>query len=159
MIRAAGIAVLMLVASGVAQEHEHGGEPVEKLGTVHFRTSCNAAAQPRIDRAVALLHSFDFQRAIDGFNAALTSDPACGIAHWGIALSLWTNPFAPGIKPAVLLSQGSEAVRRARTIGAASDRERAYIDAVASLYTDAERTPQIARLIAYRDAMAALAAR
>jgi len=81
---------------GFAQEHEHG--PSEKLGTVHFATSCNDAAQVEFDRAVALLHSFQFSRAIQGFNAALKSDSTCAIAYWGIALAQWTNPFAPGLK-------------------------------------------------------------
>ena len=160
MIRAPGlIAVALLASAGSTQEHDHGAAAPEKLGTVHFATSCSAGAQPRIDRAVALLHSFDFQRAIDGFNAALAADPRCGIAEWGIALSLWTNPFAPGIKPLTLLRQASDAVQRGQTIGASTERERRYIDAVGTLYADFDRTSQSARLIAYRDAMDALASR
>ena len=86
----AGCAIAVLAASGVAQEHEHGKG--EKLGAVHFATSCDAEAQKEFDRAVALLHSFQFNYAIQGFNAALKSDPTCGIAHWGIALSQWFFP-------------------------------------------------------------------
>ena len=69
MVRAAVVAgfVLALAASCLAQEHQHGNS--EKLGTVHFATSCNEAAQKEFDRAVALLHSFQFSRAIEGFNA------------------------------------------------------------------------------------------
>ena len=88
--------LLTLVAlSGTAQEHQH--ENTEKLGTVHFATSCNAAAQKDFNRAVALLHSFQFSRAIEGFHAVVEQNATCGIAHWGIALSDWSNPFAPGI--------------------------------------------------------------
>ena len=58
------ILVVTFTASG-AQEHEHGSG--EKLGTVHFSTSCNDAAQKEFDRAVALLHSFQFSKAIEGF--------------------------------------------------------------------------------------------
>src|SRR5213079_834729 len=64
------------------QEHQHG----EILGTVHFATSCNEPAQKEFNRAVALLHSFQFSHAIEGFNAVLARDAACGIAYWGIAL-------------------------------------------------------------------------
>jgi len=32
--------------------------------------------------------------------AAFAADRSCGIAGWGIALSLWSNPFAAGVKPA-----------------------------------------------------------
>ena len=71
----AGWAIVLLAAGGVAQEHQHGKG--EKLGAVHFATSCNAEAQREFDRAVALLHSFQFNQAIQGFDAALNSDPAC----------------------------------------------------------------------------------
>jgi hypothetical protein len=147
---------LLLAAPALTQEHEHPSAPGEKLGTVHFATSCAAAAQPQFDRGVALLHSFEFASAIDAFHATLTTDPACAIAEWGIALSRWGNPFAAGIKPVAQMKQGREAVDRARTIRAKTERERAYIDAVSNLYDDFEKTDQRARLIAYRDAMAAL---
>ena len=96
-------AVLLTVAAarGMAQEHQHGNG--EKLGAVHFATSCNEVAQMEFNRAIALLHSFQFSRAIDGFNVVLADDPTCAIAYWGIALSDWTNPFAPGVKDRITL--------------------------------------------------------
>jgi len=140
-----------------AQGHEHGGAS-EKLGTVHFATSCNAEAQPQFDRAVALLHSFEFPRAIEGFGQTLKTDPSCAIADWGIALARWTNPFAVGIRGPAVLQQGREAIEQARKIGAKTDRERAYVEAVAKLYTDTETKDQPTRARAYRDDMSALAA-
>lgn len=63
-----GACVLILASgSSVAQEHQHA-MAIEKLGTVRFATSCNSAARKQFDRAVALLHSFQFGHAIDGFN-------------------------------------------------------------------------------------------
>ena len=153
----AGCAIALLAASGVAQEHQHGKG--EKLGAVHFATSCSAEAQKEFDRAVALLHSFQFNHAIQGFNAALTSDPTCGIAHWGIALSQWSNPFAAGMKDNSQLQAGRESAERSKAAGAKTERERAYIAAVASLYSNFESTPQQARLLAYRDAMEGLASK
>jgi hypothetical protein len=76
------VGVLVTVA-GVAisaQQREHGAGPAERLGTVHFETSCSRAAQPAFDRAVALLYSFEFARAIDGFEGTLRADPACAMA-------------------------------------------------------------------------------
>lgn len=148
--------LLLAAASSTAQEHEQAGE---KLGVVHFSTSCNEAAQKEIDSAVALLHSFQFSRAIQGFNTALKANPTCGIAYWGIALSQWSNPFAAGMKDASQLQAGRASVELGNKIGAKTEREREYIAAVGSLYNDFERTPQRARLLAYRDAMAALAAK
>src|ERR1700728_2871236 len=94
--RVAAVLLVFVAARGMTQEHHHGGG--EKLGQVRFNTSCNAGAQKQFNRAVALLHSFQFSRAIEGFNAVLGEDSSCAIAYWGIALSDWSNPFAPGIK-------------------------------------------------------------
>src|SRR2546426_765640 len=157
MLRALTVAMLFAVPA-VAQEHQHGAAPAEKLGTVRFATSCSAEAQPSFGRAMALLHSFEFAKAIEGFSAALKADPSCAIAEWGIAMSRWSNPFAIGIRPAAQLQTGLEAVARAKAIGAKTERERAYIAAVSRLYTDFEKIDQRSRVLAYRDAMAILAA-
>jgi tetratricopeptide (TPR) repeat protein len=152
IVKLIAVIVLTLVASSSrAQEHQHRSG--EKLGTVHFATSCNAVAQKEVNRAVALLHSFQFSRAIEGFNAVLGLDAACGIAYWGIALSNWSNPFATGMKDKSQLQAGRQSVERGKTIGARTERERAYLAAVGKLYNDFENAPQRARLIAYRDAM------
>jgi tetratricopeptide (TPR) repeat protein len=149
--------VLALAAgSSIAQEHQHSTAP-EKLGTVRFATSCKPAAQKQFDRGVALLHSFQFSRAIDGFNTALKADSSCAIAYWGIALSHWSNPFAPGLKVTSQLQDGWRAAKRGQSLGARTEREQAYISAVSKLYADFEKTPEQTRLLAYRDAMAEVA--
>jgi hypothetical protein len=159
MVRA-GVMVgflLTLAASCIAQEHQHGNS--EKLGAVHFVTSCNDVAQKEFDRAVSLLHSFQFSRAIEGFNAVLGEDATCGIAFWGIALSDWSNPFAAGMKDKSQLQAGRESAERGKTLGAKTERERAYLASVGKLYSDFEGTPQRARSIAYRDTMREVAAK
>ena len=159
MVRAGVMAgfLLTLAASCIAQEHQHGNS--EKLGAVHFVTSCNDVAQKEFDRAVSLLHSFQFSRAIEGFNAVLGEDATCGIAFWGIALSDWSNPFAPGMKDKGQLQAGRESAERGKTLGAKTERERAYLASVGKLYSDFEGTPQRARSIAYRDTMREVAAK
>src|SRR5437899_8962499 len=150
--------VLILAASSsFAQEHQHVAAG-ERLGTVHFSTSCNPEAQKQFDRAVALLHSFQFSNAIDGFNATLKADSSCAMAYWGIALSHWSNPFAPGLKAKSQLQDGQQATERGLSLGAKSDRERSYIAAVSKLYANFEKTQQQVRLLAYRDAMAEVSA-
>ncbi len=159
MITIRSVLIMVLVMAtvrGAAQDHQHDSS--EKLGSVHFATSCNNAAQTTFDRAVALLHSFQFARAIEDFNSALTADPTCGIAYWGIALSDWSNPFAPGLKDKSQLQSGRETSEHGKTVGAKTERERAYIAAVAKLYADFENTSQRARMLAYRDAMGTVAA-
>ena len=159
MVRARVIAgfLLTVAANCLAQEHQSGKG--EKLGVVHFATSCNAGAQKEFDRAVALLHSFQFHRAIEGFNAVLRQDPTCGIAYWGIALSDWSNPFAAGMKDKSQLQAARESAERGKTASAKTERERAYLGAVGKLYDEFESTPQQARLAAYRDAMKEVAAK
>jgi len=80
------------------------------------------------------------------------------MAEWGVALSRWGNPFAAGAKPVRQLELGRAAIGRAERLGAKTDRERAYIEAVGRLYADFERTEQSARFRAYGDAMAKVAA-
>jgi len=160
MVRAKHMAVILLAlvaSNSMGQDHRHGNG--EKLGTVQFATSCNEAAQKEFNRAVALLHSFQFSRAIEGFKTVLGKDETCGIAYWGIALSDWSNPFAPGMKDKSQLQAGRESAERGKTVGAKTERERAYVAAVGKLYSDYESTPQGARLIAYRDAMGEVAAK
>ena len=141
---------------GLAQDHHHGNG--ETLGAVQFATSCTEPAQTAINRAVALLHSFQFSRAIDGFKTVLREDPACAIAYWGVALSEWGNPFAPGQKDKAQLDSGLQSAKRGESPGPKTERERAYLTAVGKLYDDYEGTPQQGRLLAYRDAMAKVAA-
>jgi len=80
------------------------------------------------------------------------------MAEWGLALSRWSNPFSPGLRPAAVLQQGREAVTRAKAMGAKTPREGAYIDAVAELYKHVETADQRTRILAYRDAMEKVAA-
>jgi hypothetical protein len=149
--------LLVFTARGVAQEHQHANG--ERLGEVHFATSCVGVAQSEFNRAVALLHSFQFSRAIDDFNVVLREDPTCAMAYWGIALSDWSNPFAPGQKDKGQLQLGQQSAARGKALGAKTEREQAYLAAVGQLYGDFESTPQQVRLLAYRDAMEEVAAR
>ncbi len=138
-------------------QHQHPAG--ETLGTVHFQTSCSAPAQAQFDRAMAWLHSFEFGQAIDGFGAAAKADSSCAMAHWGIAMARWSNPFAITIRPAPQLQQGLAEIRLAEQAGARTDREREYIAAAAKLYVDGDKIDQRTRMLAYEQAMRALAAK
>ena len=142
---------LLLSIQSFAQAHDHNS--AETLGTVTFSTSCSSDAQPQFNRAVALMHSFQFAHAIDGFTTTLATDPSCSIAYWGIALSNWGNPFAAGLKPQPQLLRGLEAVQHARSTPPKTARERAYVEAVAHLFTDTATTDQRSRVLAYERSM------
>ena len=151
-VRTAGVAAAVLsVAVTPAAQHQHqtGGQT---LGKVHFETSCQPDVRDNFDRAVALLHSFEFRSAIDEFSGVLQKDPSCAMAYWGIALSRWGNPFA-GLKGPAVLAPGREAAQKAQTTGSPSAREKAYINAVGELFRDYEKTSQRDRTLAYEKAM------
>ena len=136
----------------VAQENIN-----QNLGTVHFATSCNETAQRRFDRAMRYQHSFWYRASKEIYEEALKADPECAIAYWGIALSLLNNPH--GAVPAPNLAPGLAAIEKAKAIGARTQRERDYIDALAAMYVDYENTPQQVRVQSYLKAMEALAAK
>jgi hypothetical protein len=133
----------------------HAQLTAEQLGTVRFPVTCSAAAQEKFHRAMALYHSFDWRRSKSAFEDIASTDSRCAMAHWGLAMVAADNPFA---WPVSLRTQdGADAIRRAQDIGAASERERDYIAALAKLYQNHDATPHRSRALAYEDAMARLA--
>ncbi len=156
----ASIVLAPLPAAGQQQPapHQHAPGAHEQLGTVDFATSCSAAARPEFNRAIALLHSFEFGDAIKGFTATLAADPSCAMAEWGIALSRWGNPFNVAQRAPGPLKEGLAAAVRGKALKPATPREQAYLDAVAALFTSADTIDQRTRVVAYRDAMATVAA-
>jgi tetratricopeptide (TPR) repeat protein len=137
------VAAMLVATLGVsAQEHQHAGG---ELGTVTFPTSCNAAAQTHMHRAVAMLHSFWFPEARKTFEAAATADPSCGIAYWGVAMSYFGNPMAGGSTGQSQVA-GWEAAQKGQQAGARSDRDRAYIEAAAALFRDYDKVDARTRM-------------
>src|SRR5687768_10194834 len=149
-----GLALTVILACPVlafAQHEQHGGG-AEKLGTVNFETSCKAETRADFNRAVALLHSFEYRPAAETFTKVLAADPSCAIAQWGLAMCQWGNPFG-GIKTGPLLERGRDAAAKGLATGSPTPRERAYIAAVSELYKDAETVPHRNRTLAYAKAM------
>ena len=134
-------------------QHQHEtGQPPPKLGEVNFENSCDPALKADFNRAVALLHSFWFGASATAFTAVGEKDPSCGIAWWGVAMSRWGNPFAPA-RPVTALEQGRTAIAKAREVGAKTDRERAFIDAAAALFTDFDKVDHRTRIVNYERGM------
>jgi len=128
-----------------------------RFGTVHFQTSCNQTAQRRFDRAMRYEHSFWYAQSKEIFEEAIAADPECAIAYWGIALSLLLNPHIATPKPN--LAPGLAALEKARTLGAKTQRERDFIDALTLLYADYDKSTYQERAQKYLHAMEALARR
>jgi hypothetical protein len=149
------LVVLLVLGSVFAQAQEdHAGHQhaVAGLGTVNFPTSCNALAQRSIARAAALLHSFGYEEARIAFEEAAKADPACGIAHWGVART-WYHPIWAPPSPDEL-KRGRAALDRAREVGAKTQRERDYIHSLEAFYGEWQTVDHGTRAKAYELALA-----
>jgi len=125
----------------------------ERLGTVSFPVSCAASVQASFNRGVALLHDFWYAEARPQFERIAQADPSCAMAHWGIAMSIfhqiWDRPGAPTMK------LGWEEIGKAQALGAKTERERDYMQALAVFYKPGSQG-YIERASAYSAAMGAL---
>jgi tetratricopeptide (TPR) repeat protein len=106
----------------------------EKLGKVTFPNSCDAKVQAQFERGVAMLHSFWYSAGEKAFRDVLAQDPSCAIATWGIAALLMSNPLAGAGSSPKGAAQAQAAIEQGRKIGAKTQRERDYIEAVAAYY-------------------------
>jgi tetratricopeptide (TPR) repeat protein len=134
-----------------AAQHEHASTEPEKLGTVQFATSCSPAVQGDFNRAVAMLHSFWYQKSGETFVQIAKVDPGCAMAEWGVAMThyrqLWDPPTPAD------LGAGWAAVQKAKSIPIRSEREQAYIAAMEAFYKDSDKIDHHTRALAYEHAM------
>jgi predicted Zn-dependent protease len=162
-MKSLGLAVLIVVICPVmlrAQRagHEHASLSSEEgLGHVHMQTSCSDRVAVDFDRALALLHNFWYNRALQRFNQVAKNDPECAMAYWGAAMT-YNHPFWDPPSQADETAAW-ELVQRGLTAQKASAREKLYLDATAILYKDAGEGDKSMRDAQYRDAMAAVYAK
>jgi hypothetical protein len=156
-VLAAAAAALCALNSGPSAHEVQDG--VGQLGKVSFANSCDAKVQAELQRAVAMLHSFWFTAGEKAFRHVLDDDPACGVATFGIAALLMNNPLAgQGASPKAA-ETALAAIEQGRRVGAKTQRERDYIEAVAAYYADFANKPERARQAARAQAFEALAAK
>jgi tetratricopeptide (TPR) repeat protein len=140
-VACASIVLVLSVSHGVAQEpHRHpAGGHAPKLGAVAFANSGRPAAQESFLRGLALLHSFEYDEAAEGFRDAQQSDPAFAMAFWGEALTyshlLWGEDDPIAARKA-LTKLAPTAAERLAVAGTA--RERAFGRAIEALFVDAD---------------------
>ena len=138
--------VVMLACLGLGlsspltpQEHQHGAPGAAALGTVDFSTSCAPTVRLDFNRAVALLHSFEYDTAREEFAKIADRDPNCAMAHWGSAMTYFHGAWGEvdqdnGAKQAALAREISEKTP------ATTAREKQYIAAVSALYSEPAAT-------------------
>ncbi|HJY88336.1 MAG TPA: hypothetical protein VKE24_15995 [Candidatus Acidoferrales bacterium] len=151
---AAPLIALSLAAASVAFA-QHG----DKLGKIEFPNSCSPAVREKLLRGIAMLHSFYYSASQKAFEEVATEDASCMIATWGYASILMLNPLQ-GIGSSPKNAQLAQAaIDKGRKIGAKTERERDYLEAVAAYYEDFANRPERARQLARAKAYESLAAK
>src|SRR5712692_4764559 len=151
---AAPLIALSLAAASVAFA-QHG----DKLGKIEFPNSCSPAVQEKFLRGVAILHSFYYSAAQKAFEEVAAEDNSCAIAAWGFASILMSNPLQGVGATPKNAPRAQGAIEKGRRMGAKTERERDYLDAVAAYYQDFANRPERARQLARARAYEALAAK
>jgi tetratricopeptide (TPR) repeat protein len=152
-ITASLIALSLTAASGVFAQQG------DKLGKVEFPNSCSPAVQEKFVRGMAMLHSFYYSAAEKAFEEVAADDNSCVIAAWGFASILMSNPLQGiGASPKNA-PRAQVAIDKGRQMGAKTQRERDYLEAVAAYYEDFANRPERARQLARAKAYEALAAK
>ncbi len=148
----AGLITALLTVGASGQQGE------EKLGTLSFPTSCDPKVQAEFERGVAMIHSYWFLVARRTFEGVLQQDPTCAIAYWGIAMDQLGNSLV-GPPPRAQADAAWAALEKAREIGAKTERERGWIDALRAYFRDHDKVDVETRLRAYNKAMEQMAQR
>ncbi len=126
---------------------------LQNLGNHKFPVTTNSArAQLFINQGLMLAYGFNHAEAARSFREAARLDPNCAMAYWGMALVLGPNinmAMAPEAE-----QPAHEAIRQAEALKkTVSEREQAYIDALAKRYSGEEKPNRSALDRAYAAAM------
>jgi tetratricopeptide (TPR) repeat protein len=121
------------------------------LGRLSFPNSGKKEAQESFLRGVAALHSFWYEEAAEAFQEAQRLDPDFALAYWGEAMTynhpLWSEQDIATARK-VLARLGDTRARRLAK--APSSREKAFLEAVETLYGEGDK---LSRDRAYSEAM------
>lgn len=127
------------------------GAADQQFGSLHFEMSCAERVSNDFNLAIELLHSFEYEESEKVFAKIIDREPGCAMAYWGVAMcnfhTLWTPPSEAE------LVKGNRAIELAQTIKGKSERESAYINALAAFYTDWKNTGHRTRCTRYEKAM------
>ena len=146
------MALALLAPSGALAQ---AGAHPEALGRVAFPNSGNVAAQAPFLLGIALLHSFEYERAAQAFHAAEAADKTFALAYWAEALTyshlLWREEDLEAARAALGRLGPAESIRLTR---AGTPLERSFGEAVETFYRAGTIPERVRR---YADAMRRLA--
>ena len=160
-----GLAIVLAMATAMTDCSDPSADSVDSqqriapllkgLGShTHPVTTRSPLAQRYFDQGLNLVYAFNHAEAVRSFRQAALIDPDCAMAYWGQALALGPNLNAP-VSPEHA-RQAYEATKLAQQ-SKASDRERAYTNALVRRYSADEHADRKALDRAYASAMRNLA--
>lgn len=147
------VAAVLLASLPVVQAPADTVPLYDDLGTYHHEISTDVpAAQQYFDQGLRLSYAFNHAEAIRAYREAGRLDPECAMCWWGVAYAYGPNINAPmdSASGVAAYQAVQEALARKEH---ASERERAYIDALAERYAAVPPADRAALDSAYADAM------
>jgi tetratricopeptide (TPR) repeat protein len=145
MARLLPFIVSLIVAAACRQAPEAPRAPLyENVGRTNLEiTTSSPDARRYFDQGMAFAYGFNHAEAVRAFRQAAAIDPSCAMCYWGVAYALGPNINAPITEDAA--KEAFAAIEQARMhSGDVSEREQAYIAALARRYVSdprAERAP------------------
>lgn len=123
------------------------------MGNHHHAIATNSdKAQRYFDRGLVLAYGFNHAEAARSFREAIKLDPDCAMCNWGLAYVLGPNINARMEDDAV--PESYQAIQQAIALAEnGSDREKAYIAALAQRYIDKPISDRSKLDVAYANAM------
>lgn len=121
-----------------------------QFGALKFSLSCNYETRETFDLAVALLHSFQYEEAEKAFVKVIDADPDCPMAYWGVAMSIYHAAWFPPTTEDLM--KGTKVLAVAKELPM-DEKQRDYINAIDSFYTDWENVDHTTRAIRFEKKM------
>lgn len=154
----AAAATLVLITYSAAQlksgeANERGAPLFNDLGNHQFAISTTSpAAQEYFNQGLILAYGFNHGEAIRSFQEAIRLDSNCAMCYWGVALALGPNINKP--MDAADVPQAWEALQQARRVAtSATEKEKAYINALETRYSQQAVADRRSLDLAYANAM------
>lgn len=139
--RSVCIVLLSLLIGCQEQSHKEASsisddvKLVSGLGPVHMTVStAHPEAQKFFDQGLAYIYAFNHDEAVRAFTKAGQLDPKLAMAHWGRACALGPNINLPEIDEAAAKAAYDAAQQAVSLSKNATEKERAYIQAIALRY-------------------------
>jgi len=124
----------------------------------HTITTSSPEAQQYFDQGMRLSYAFNHGEAIRAFKQAIVLDGSCAMCYWGVAYAVGPNINAPITEPAAI--EAYHAIEQAKKLATtATERERAYINALSKRYVADPRAARPPLDAAYAAAMREVARR